>query len=117
MPGAGADSPQAPGERLDDLRRGCGRAALLEPGQVVDRDAGQSGQLLTAQAGRTTTTGDRQTDHLRRDPLAPAAHRSAELTIWHRSSLSPAAPVVLALTVLRPTDHCLSLSARSSIDP
>src|ERR1019366_7300672 len=77
----GVGEPQAPGERLDDLRRRRGRAPLLESSQVVDGDAGEPGKLLAAEASRATATADREADELRRDALAPAAHCSAELPI------------------------------------
>ena len=50
--------PQRPRQRLDDLRGRAGRAALLEPGDVIDGDAGQCGELLAAQAGTLTLDCD-----------------------------------------------------------
>ena len=109
----GVREPQAPGERLDDLRRRRGRAPLFEPGQVVDRDAGDPGELLATQAHRTTATADRHADDLRRDALAPTADRPAELPVVHPPSLSPRARGVLALRVLRPPGDSLSVRPRA----
>ena len=54
--------PQRAGERREHGRRRRARAALLEPGEVVDRQAGELRDLLAPQAGRAAAAGGRQPD-------------------------------------------------------
>lgn len=64
---------------FDDLGRGMGGTPLLEPGDVVDRDPGQQGQLLAPQACRAPLPAGRRPRRFGPHPVAPAAHRFAEL--------------------------------------
>ncbi len=48
---------QRPRDRVQHLRRGVDVAALLQPGVPGDADAGERGDLLAAQAGRTAPGG------------------------------------------------------------
>jgi hypothetical protein len=55
----GTGQPQSTPQRLDDLFRRAGRPALLETGDVVNRDPGQLRELLPAEPGRAWMTADR----------------------------------------------------------
>ncbi len=57
---------------FDDRCRRCGGAPLFEAGQVVDRDAGESRQLLASQAGRPTPAAGRHAYRGGVDTVAPA---------------------------------------------
>ena len=112
----GVGQAQSTGECLDHLGGRRRRTALLQARQVVHRDAREPGELLAAQAGRATTPADREPDDLRRDAVAPAAHRRAELRAPHAPSVRARAVAVLALAVLRTADDCLGVRTGPTID-
>jgi hypothetical protein len=56
---------------------------LFEPGQIVDRDPGQPGELFSAQPCRAAATADRDADRRGLDAVAPMPHRPTELPRVH----------------------------------
>ena len=95
---------------FDDRCRRCGGAPLFEAGQVVDRDAGESRQLLASQAGRPTPAAGRHAYRGGVDTVAPAPQGASERPRFHSSSVQASAALVLALAVLRQPDGYLTLS-------
>jgi hypothetical protein len=92
----------------DDGRR-CGGPSLFEPGQIVDGDPGQLGELFPAQPGRTASSALGDSDRRWSDTVTPVTHGRAELSGIHSLTVHPAAVVVVALAVLRQPDCCLTL--------
>ena len=83
VPALVGGQPQRAGECGQHRRRRVGGAALLEPGEVVDRDAGELGHLLAAQAGRAPASG-------RRSPTSAGSSRSRHSRRhWASSSMPP----------------------------
>ena len=74
----GVREPQRPGQRGEHLRRRRVRPALLEPGDVVDRDPGQLRELLAAQPGRPPGAAAGQAHVLGTYAGAPPPQRLAE---------------------------------------
>lgn len=72
----GPGQAQSPPQCFDHLLRRIGRPPLFQARDIVHRDAGQQGQLLTAQPRRTPMTTDRQPSQLRRHLVSPPPH-------WH----------------------------------
>ncbi|CAK7285876.1 hypothetical protein SGPA1_40136 [Streptomyces misionensis JCM 4497] len=71
--------PQGAGQCGAHLRRGCPHPPLLEPDHVLDRDAGQHGELRTPQAGNPSG-GPVPPPHLRGiQPIPPRPQRVTEL--------------------------------------
>jgi len=70
--------PQRVGESRDDLRGRVPVAALLQPGQVLDADPGQRGQLTAPQPGRTPPATDGQADRGRGQGLPAGAQERTE---------------------------------------
>ena len=64
---------QGVGERGDHARRGSGVAALLEPNEVVDADAGEGGDFFSAQTRRSPASVVGQSDVGRLELLAAGA--------------------------------------------
>jgi NAD(P)-dependent dehydrogenase (short-subunit alcohol dehydrogenase family) len=95
----GAGDAQRPPQRLDDLFGRIGGAALLEAGDVVDRDARQLRQLLAPQPRRAAVTADRQSGRRGGDAVAPAPQRVPELRGRHDSTVHRHARSVLVLAV------------------
>ena len=108
----GVGNPQPAGEGLDDLDRRRGGPALLQPRQVVDRDAGKPGQFFSAQAHRSPASTDRDAHGRGLNAIAPATYRAAELPRVHLFTLRYRSGFVLALTVLRKPDDCLKTGVR-----
>ena len=71
--------PQRAGERREHARRRRARAALLEAGEVVDRQAGELRDLLAAQPGRAAAGRGAQPGVGGAEPVAPGAQAAAEL--------------------------------------
>ena len=69
---------QRAGERREHARRRRARAALLEPGEVVDREAGELRDLLAAQArARGGGSRSRRPASAGVEPVAPGAQAAA----------------------------------------
>lgn len=64
-------------------------ASLLKPGEVVDGDDGETGELLAPEPDRPTAATGGQPHSLGRDTLPPAAHRPAELRVIHSPQSGP----------------------------
>ncbi|GIE32703.1 hypothetical protein Ait01nite_057480 [Actinoplanes italicus] len=65
-------------QRFEDLHRRAAVAATLQPQVVVGADAGQHGDLLTAQPRHPPDADDRNAGLLRSDELAAGAEEGAE---------------------------------------
>jgi hypothetical protein len=107
---------QRPGQRLDDLFRRVGRPALLEAGDIVDRDPGQQGKLLAAQPGRAPMAVDRQPGRLRGDPVAPAPHCVPKLRGRHDTTVHHPARMFLVLAVPGTWDDWLTAPVRGIVE-
>jgi hypothetical protein len=87
--------PGRAGERADHLLGGTGAALLLQAGVIVDRDPGQLGDVLPAQAGGAHPAARGQARRGRIDPL-PAAPQEVgqfrEIDPVHLLILSPGPP-------------------------
>ena len=81
--------PQCAGERREHARRRRARAALLEPGEIVDREAGELRDLLAAQPGRAAAARGGQARVGGAEPVAPGAQAAREVVAsiaslgWH----------------------------------
>ena len=71
------------GQRGEHLRRRAAVAALLEPDEVVDADAGEGGELGATKPGRAAAGADRQADVGGRHGFAPRAQERSELSDVH----------------------------------
>lgn len=107
---------QCAGKSLHDLWRRRRGPALFEPGQIVDGDAGETGELFTAKTVSASSAPDRHADHLRRDAITPAPHRSTELGTHHATSLLRPPGIVVALPFLRQADDCLARRTAASLE-
>ena len=87
-PGSSSAEAQRRGQGRDDLGRRVLVAALLEPDQVVDADAGERGQLGAPQAGGCAGGADGQADLGGRRRLARARRKWPTLS----SSTAPSLP-------------------------
>ena len=77
--------PQRARERREHRRRRVRRAALLEPRQVVDRDARELRDLLAPQAGRASPAAGRQPDVGGAEAVAPGAQAGGRARAGPRS--------------------------------
>jgi hypothetical protein len=95
---------QGPGERRRDLVGGVLRAALLEPDDVVDREAGEGGELFAAEADGATLSTDGQARVGRCQARTPGLQQPAELVVLcgHAPILPCRGGACLVLRVLPP---------------
>lgn len=66
------------GQRGHDRSRRIAVASTFEPHKVFDADAGETGNLLTTQTGRTPRADRPQTERRRVDTLAAGAQELSE---------------------------------------
>jgi hypothetical protein len=85
---------------------------LFEPGQVVDRNPGQPGELFSAQPRRAAASANREADRRRPHAIAPVTNRPTEFRRLHLATARDADGIVLALAVLRKPDDWLTVRRR-----
>ena len=76
------------------------RAALLEAGEVVGREARELGELLATQARSATESLAREADRRRRQTIAPRAQATGEVVVEHVGSIALHGSTRVALAVL-----------------
>jgi hypothetical protein len=74
--------PQSAGEPVQDGTTGIGLLALLEPDVVVDRQAGERGDLFTAQPGRPPRPGASGQADIAGAHARPAGSQEFAKLIW-----------------------------------
>jgi hypothetical protein len=91
--------PQGVGERAEHLGGGVAVAALLEPGEVLDADPGERGELGPAQAGGAAARPTREPDVGGGDSLPADTQEVAEFGVAHGPNLPVPAARIVALPV------------------
>ena len=82
---------------------------MVPHGEPTQQTVDQLGELLAAQPGRTASSALGDSDRRGSDTVTPVTHGRAELPRIHSSTVHHAAPVVVALAVLRKRGYCLSV--------
>ena len=101
VPALGLVQTKDPGQRVQDVFGGLGRAALLQAHVVVDADSGQVRDLFTAQPLDATAAVQGDADGRRIDPGAPGPEKTSKVVHASQygvhSTLRRLAKVVLPL--------------------